>query len=141
MNHQRILEHFQKKILSLGINGFTEHDINLPNEKWERKNRKFWCELSVGESEPLNYAEEVDRRLITVNVVCAVPVGGGTQRLNNIAERVSRIYTPLYGDRAGFRIGNNVFVIRRVSKYPAEQMTDGLKLNVRFVMELYTKEC
>lgn len=141
MNHQRILEHFQTKVIGLGVNGITKDDVNLPNEKWERRDRKLWFEISVGESDPINYADEVDRRLISVNVVCAVPIGSGTQRLHNIAERVSRIYTPLYGERAGFRIGNNVFVVRRVSKYPAEQMTDGLKLNVRFVMELYTKEC
>lgn len=141
MNHQRILEHFKEKVLALGTNGVTGNDINLPNEKWEKKDREIWFELSIGESEPLNFAEGVDRRLVTVNVIVAVPIGSGTQRLNNIAERVSHIYTPLDSARGGFKIGNNVFVIRRVSKYPAEQVSDVLKLNVRFVMELYTKEC
>ena len=50
------------------------------------------------------------------------------------------MYTQLESARAGFTIGPYVFVVRRVTKYPAEQMTDGLKLNVRFVLELYTKE-
>lgn len=140
MNHQRLLEHFTEKVLALGASGVTRSDVKLPNEIWEQNDRELWFEISAGEGDPVNHAEGVERRLVTVNVVCAVPIGSGTQRLNNIADRVSKMYTPLESARAGFTIGLHVFVVRRVTKYPAEQMTDGLKLNVRFVLELYTKE-
>ena len=59
----------------------------------------------------------------------------------NDAEKVSKLYTPLDSKRAGFTVGENVLVLRRVTKYPAEAFSDGLKLNVRFVMEKYAKEC
>ena len=140
MNHQRLLEHFTEKVLELGASGVTRDDVNLPNEIWEQNDRELWFELSVGEGEPVNHAEGVERRLVTVNVVVAVPIGSGTQRLNNIASRVSAMYSQLESKRAGFTIGPCLFVVRRVTKYPAEQMPDGLKLNVRFVLELYTKE-
>lgn len=140
MNHQRLLEHFSEKVLALGVTGVTSADINLPNEKWEQNDREIWFEISVGEGEPLNHAEGVEKRLITVNVIVAVPVGSGTQRLYNIANRVSAMYTNLRSEDAGFQIGKCLFVVRRVTKYPPEQMTEGLKLNVRFVLELYTQE-
>lgn len=140
MNHQRILEHFTKRILDLGITGIKREDINLPNEEFPRKDRELWIEISVGEGEPLNYAESVDRRFITVNLILGVPLGSGTQRLNNIAEKVSQIYSPLVSSRASIRIGDNFFAVRGVTKYPAETLSDGLKLNVRFSLEKYTQE-
>lgn len=140
MNHQRILEHFADKVLALGLTGITRGDVNLPNTEFERKDRGLWFEISVGEGEPLNYAECTDRRFITVNVILGVPLGSGTARLNNCAEKVSRIYTPNVSRRAGFIIGDNIFVVRGVTKYPAETLSDGVKLNVRFTLEKYTKE-
>ena len=141
MNHQRLLEHFSERILSLGFDGITSGDIHLPNVEWTRNDRNLWFEITAAEGEPINHAEGVDRRLVTVNVICAVPAGAGTQRLNNVAERVWKLYTPLDSKRAGFTVGENVLVLRRVTKYPAESFSDGLKLNVRFVMEKYAKEC
>ena len=141
MNHQRLLEHFSERILSLGFDGITSGDIHLPNVEWTRNDRNLWFEITVAEGEPVNHAEGVDRRLVTVNVICAVPLGAGTQRLNNIAEKVSKLYTPLDSKRAGFTVGENILVLRRVTKYSAEAFSDGLKLNVRFVMEKYAKEC
>lgn len=140
MNHQRIIEHFVQKVLALGLTGVTRQDINLPNEEFARKGRDLWIEISVGEGEPLNYTEGVDRRFITVNVILGVPIGSGTQRLNNCAEIVSRIYSPLVPTHASIRIGDNFFAVRRVTKYPAETLSDGLKLNVRFSLEKYTQE-
>ena len=141
MNHQRLLEHFSERILSLGFDGITADDIHWPNAEWTRNDRTLWFEITAAEGEPINHAEGVDRRLVTVNVICAVPLGAGTQRLNNVAEKVSKLYTPLDAKRAGFTVGENVLVLRRVTKYPAESFSDGLKLNVRFVMEKYAKEC
>lgn len=140
MNHQRILEHFADKVLSLGLTGITRQDVNLPGADFERKDRALWIEISAGEGEPLNYAEGVDRRILTVNVILCVPAGGGTQRLNNCAERVSQIYSPLVSARAGFNIGDNVFVVRGVTQYPPETLSDGLKKNVRFTLEKLTQE-
>ena len=141
MNHQRLLEHFTERILSLGFDGITADDIHLPNVAWTPDDRNLWFEITVAEGEPVNHAEMVDRRLVTVNVICAAPVGAGTQRLNSVAERVSKLYSPLVPERAGFAVGKNVLVLRRVTKHPAESFSDGLKLNVRFVMEKYVKEC
>ena len=141
MNHQRLLEHFSERILSLGFDGITADDIHWPNVEWTRNDRNLWFEITIAEGEPVNHAEGVDRRLVTVNVICAVPLGAGTQRLNNVAEKVSKLYTPLDSKRAGFTVGENILVLRRVTKYPAEAFSDGLKLNVRFVMEKYAKEC
>ena len=141
MNHQRLLEHFSERVLSLGFDGITADDIHLPNTEWTRNDRNLWFEITAAEGEPVNHAEGADRRLVTVNVICAVPLGAGTQRLNNVAEKVSKLYTPLDPKRAGFTVGENILVLRRVTKYPAEAFSDGLKLNVRFVMEKYAKEC
>lgn len=140
MNHERILEYFASRVLALGVTGVTKEDIHLPNHKFERNDRDLWFEISVGEGEPLNWTEESDRRLITVNVITAVPTGSGTARLNAIAEKVSRIYLPAVPARAGFVIGENRFDVRRVTKYPADNSPEGTKINVRFVLDKITKE-
>ena len=140
MNHERILEHFASRVLALGVTGVTKSDIHLPNRKFERNDRDLWFEISVGEGEPLNWTEESDRRLITVNVITAVPTGSGTSRLNNIAEKVSRLYSPAVSGRAGFVIEDSRFDVRSVSKYPADNSTEGTKINVRFVLDKITKE-
>jgi hypothetical protein len=140
MNHERILEYFAARVLGLGFSGVGKNDLLLPNVRWERNDRDLWFELTIGEGEPLNHADEADRRLVTVNVICAVTPGSGTQRLHNVAETVSRMFSPLDARRAGFTLHGNVFTVRGVTKHPVFAANDGVKINVRFILDKYTKE-
>lgn len=148
MNHQRIVEHFRDKILSLDINGITADDIQIPNVPFLRSDRTLWFEITLGEGEPLPSPESTDRRTITVDLVCVAQAGSSMQRLNAVADRVSRLYSPVSSSRGGFRLLNDVFVCRkvqklpvlRVSRYQQDHTTEGVKLNVQFVFDKYSKE-
>ena len=148
MNHQRVFEHFKKKILDLGIKGISAADIQIPNEYFPRKDRNLFFEITLGEGEPENYTEEADLRNITVDIDVVAPAGATTQRLNAIVEKVRRFYSPKSSKKSGFRIDRDLFLCRKVvitpvmrqSRFQMDHTTEGVKVCVKFVFDLYSME-
>lgn len=148
MNHQRIIEHFRDKILSLQFTDVTADDIQIPNVYFERKDRKLFFEITLGESAPQDYVETADLRRFTVDIDVIVPTGASTARLNNIAERLRRIYSPVLPEKSSFRLSGNIFVCRavqvtpvtRISRFQIDYTTEGVKICVKFTFDVYSKE-
>jgi hypothetical protein len=133
MNYESVYETVEAKLADL----FPAAKIHRPNETAYKKSG-LDIDLFVSENDVNVYTEDELKRDVSIDILISTPATDGTERCNNIADKLQSSFSPIVSKTSGFFADFDFLDINSVRQMPANIEDARYSVNVRILATLYT---
>jgi len=129
------LTQFREAIVTIVHDMGTGLPIIVPNRIPQGSTPQEWLEISAIEVGRIAIQQNLEQRLYAVDIIAAIPVATGNQKIDEIIERISNRFSMLDNKKDQFRASDGTIItVTKIHVYPryVQSITCRVTLRINF---------